>query len=139
MIPLALLGLFAKDAILSLLIKKQSGDNEKMVELADVEENEETEEKKSLREKLAAVQDAMSMVQKLLGINKFTKKLRNPMADQNNELLDFLSRVPTANELAMYMNEAVNESRINQKAELKVAVTNNNNNNGNKKIDVKRI
>ncbi|OUC45937.1 C2 domain protein, partial [Trichinella nativa] len=123
MIPLALLGLFAKDAILSLLIKKQSGDNEKMVELADVEENEETEEKKSLREKLAAVQDAMSMVQKLLGINKFTKKLRNPMADQNNELLDFLSRVPTANELAMYMNEAVNESRINQKAELKVAVT----------------
>ncbi|KRX75569.1 Multiple C2 and transmembrane domain-containing protein 2 [Trichinella sp. T6] len=179
MIPLALLGLFAKDAILSLLIKKQSGDNEKMVELADVEENEEMEEKKSLREKLAAVQDAMSMVQKLLGyiaelleriqntfnftdkflsklacftlftlcitlyflplrfiiilwgINKFTKKLRNPMADQNNELLDFLSRVPTANELAMYMNEAVNESRINQKAELKVAVTNNNNNNGN--------
>ncbi|KRY49358.1 Multiple C2 and transmembrane domain-containing protein 2 [Trichinella britovi] len=187
MIPLALLGLFAKDAILSLLIKKQSGDNEKMVELADVEENEETEEKKSLREKLAAVQDAMSMVQKLLGyiaelleriqnifnftdkflsklacftlftlcitlyflplrfiiilwgINKFTKKLRNPMADQNNELLDFLSRVPTANELAMYMNEAVNESRINQKAELKVAVTNNNNNNGNKKFDVKKI
>ncbi|KRX41347.1 Multiple C2 and transmembrane domain-containing protein 2, partial [Trichinella murrelli] len=186
MIPLALLGLFAKDAILSLLIKKQSGDNEKMVELADVEENEETEEKKSLREKLAAVQDAMSMVQKLLGyiaelleriqntfnftdkflsklacftlftlcitlyflplrfiiilwgINKFTKKLRNPMADQNNELLDFLSRVPTANELAMYMNEAVNESRINQKAELKVAVTNNNNN-GNKKFDVKKI
>ncbi|KRZ86845.1 Multiple C2 and transmembrane domain-containing protein 2, partial [Trichinella sp. T8] len=213
MIPLALLGLFAKDAILSLLIRKQSGDNEKMVELADVEENEETEEKKSLREKLAAVQDAMSMVQKLLGyiaelleriqkytlqfspscksalfnllielqfstfnftdkflsklacftlftlcitlyflplrfiiilwgINKFTKKLRNPMADQNNELLDFLSRVPTANELAMYMNEAVNESRINQKAELKVAVTNNNNNNnnnGNKKFDVKKI
>ncbi|KRY22289.1 Multiple C2 and transmembrane domain-containing protein 2, partial [Trichinella patagoniensis] len=210
MIPLALLGLFAKDAILSLLIKKQSGDNEKMVELADVEENEETEEKKSLREKLAAVQDAMSMVQKLLGyiaelleriqkytlqfspscksalfnllielqfstfnftdkflsklacftlftlcitlyflplrfiiilwgINKFTKKLRNPMADQNNELLDFLSRVPTANELAMYMNEAVNESRINQKAELKVAVTNNNNNNGNRKFDVKKI
>ncbi|KRZ11187.1 Multiple C2 and transmembrane domain-containing protein 2 [Trichinella zimbabwensis] len=186
MIPLALLGLFAKDAILSLFIKKQSSDDEKMVELADVEENEETEEKKSLREKLAAVQDAMSMVQKLLGyiaelleriqntfnftdkflsklacftlftlcialyflplrfiiilwgINKFTKKLRNPMADQNNELLDFLSRVPTTNELAMYMNEAVNESSINQKADLKVAVTNNNNNNVNKKFDVKK-
>ncbi|KRX97021.1 Multiple C2 and transmembrane domain-containing protein 2 [Trichinella pseudospiralis] len=190
MIPLALLGLFAKDAILSLFIKKQSCDDEKMVELAEVEETEETEEKKSLREKLAAVQDAMSMVQKLLGyiaelleriqkytfnftdkflsklacftlftlcitlyllplrfiiilwgINKFTKKLRNPMADQNNELLDFLSRVPTTNELAMYMNEAVNESSINQKADLKVAATNNNNNNNNnvnKKLDVKK-
>ncbi|KRZ36405.1 Multiple C2 and transmembrane domain-containing protein 2 [Trichinella pseudospiralis] len=189
MIPLALLGLFAKDAIVSLFIKKQSCDDEKMVELAEVEETEETEEKKSLREKLAAVQDAMSMVQKLLGyiaelleriqntfnftdkflsklacftlftlcitlyllplrfiiilwgINKFTKKLRNPMADQNNELLDFLSRVPTTNELAMYMNEAVNESSINQKADLKVAATNNNNNNNNnvnKKLDVKK-
>lgn len=31
----------------------------------------------------------------LLGINKFTKKLRNPYAIDNNELLDFLSRVPS--------------------------------------------
>lgn len=30
-----------------------------------------------------------------LGINKFTKKLRNPYAIDNNELLDFLSRVPS--------------------------------------------
>lgn len=29
------------------------------------------------------------------GINKFTKKLRNPHAIDNNELLDFLSRVPS--------------------------------------------
>ncbi|XP_064422057.1 multiple C2 and transmembrane domain-containing protein 2 [Latimeria chalumnae] len=29
------------------------------------------------------------------GINKFTKKLRNPDAINNNELLDFLSRVPS--------------------------------------------
>ncbi|XP_005320159.2 multiple C2 and transmembrane domain-containing protein 2 isoform X1 [Ictidomys tridecemlineatus] len=29
------------------------------------------------------------------GINKFTKKLRNPFAIDNNELLDFLSRVPS--------------------------------------------
>lgn len=29
------------------------------------------------------------------GINKFTKKLRNPYAIDNNELLDFLSRVPS--------------------------------------------
>lgn len=31
----------------------------------------------------------------ILGINKFTKKLRNPYAIDNNELLDFLSRVPS--------------------------------------------
>ena len=30
-----------------------------------------------------------------LGINKFTKKLRKPHAVENNELLDFLSRVPS--------------------------------------------
>lgn len=30
-----------------------------------------------------------------LGINKFTKKLRNPYAIDNNEILDFLSRVPS--------------------------------------------
>lgn len=29
------------------------------------------------------------------GIHKFTKKLRNPYAIDNNELLDFLSRVPS--------------------------------------------
>uniref|UniRef100_A0AAQ5YT17 C2 domain-containing protein n=1 Tax=Amphiprion ocellaris TaxID=80972 RepID=A0AAQ5YT17_AMPOC len=29
------------------------------------------------------------------GVNKFTKKLRNPYAIDNNELLDFLSRVPS--------------------------------------------
>lgn len=31
----------------------------------------------------------------VLGINKFTKKLRNPYCIDNNELLDFLSRVPS--------------------------------------------
>lgn len=31
----------------------------------------------------------------VLGINKFTKKLRNPYSIDNNELLDFLSRVPS--------------------------------------------
>ncbi|KAJ8797806.1 hypothetical protein J1605_017008 [Eschrichtius robustus] len=29
------------------------------------------------------------------GINKFTKKLRNPYAINDDELLDFLSRVPS--------------------------------------------
>ncbi|XP_076464981.1 multiple C2 and transmembrane domain-containing protein 1-like isoform X2 [Babylonia areolata] len=36
------------------------------------------------------------------GINKFTKKLRKPNAINNNELLDFLSRVPSDSELAQY-------------------------------------
>lgn len=30
-----------------------------------------------------------------LGVNKFTKKLRDPYMIDNNELLDFLSRVPS--------------------------------------------
>ncbi|KTF73866.1 hypothetical protein cypCar_00024569, partial [Cyprinus carpio] len=29
------------------------------------------------------------------GVNKFTKKLRDPYSIDNNELLDFLSRVPS--------------------------------------------
>ncbi|XP_059155457.1 multiple C2 and transmembrane domain-containing protein 1-like isoform X7 [Physella acuta] len=36
------------------------------------------------------------------GINKFTKKLRKPNAISNNELLDFLSRIPSDNELLQY-------------------------------------
>lgn len=31
----------------------------------------------------------------LAGVNKFTKKLRDPYMIDNNELLDFLSRVPS--------------------------------------------
>ncbi|KAK6045602.1 hypothetical protein COOONC_16894 [Cooperia oncophora] len=33
------------------------------------------------------------------GINKFTKKLRNPHYIDNNELLDYLSRVPCDRDL----------------------------------------
>ncbi|XP_070206098.1 multiple C2 and transmembrane domain-containing protein 1-like isoform X2 [Littorina saxatilis] len=36
------------------------------------------------------------------GINKFTKKLRKPNAISNNELFDFLSRVPSDSELQQY-------------------------------------
>ncbi|XP_034296582.1 multiple C2 and transmembrane domain-containing protein 1 isoform X1 [Pantherophis guttatus] len=36
------------------------------------------------------------------GINKFTKKLRSPYAIDNNELLDFLSRVPSDVQLVHY-------------------------------------
>ncbi|KAL4683933.1 hypothetical protein H8959_021627, partial [Pygathrix nigripes] len=35
------------------------------------------------------------------GINKFTKKLRSPYAIDNNELLDFLSRVPSDVQVAV--------------------------------------
>ena len=38
----------------------------------------------------------------LWGIHKFTKKLRKPNAVGNNELLDFLSRVPTNEEVRQY-------------------------------------
>uniref|UniRef100_A0AAR2JM28 Multiple C2 and transmembrane domain-containing protein 1 n=1 Tax=Pygocentrus nattereri TaxID=42514 RepID=A0AAR2JM28_PYGNA len=36
------------------------------------------------------------------GINKFTKKLRNPYLIDNNELLDFLSRVPSDVQVVQY-------------------------------------
>ncbi|XP_068609455.1 multiple C2 and transmembrane domain-containing protein 1 [Brachionichthys hirsutus] len=36
------------------------------------------------------------------GVNKFTKKLRNPFAISNNELLDFLSRVPSDVQVMQY-------------------------------------
>ncbi|XP_027518745.1 multiple C2 and transmembrane domain-containing protein 1 isoform X5 [Corapipo altera] len=36
------------------------------------------------------------------GINKFTKKIRNPYAVDNNELLDFLSRVPSDVQVMQY-------------------------------------
>ncbi|XP_063820090.1 multiple C2 and transmembrane domain-containing protein 1 isoform X2 [Pseudophryne corroboree] len=38
----------------------------------------------------------------LWGINKFTKKIRSPYTIDNNELLDFLSRVPSDVELVRY-------------------------------------
>ncbi|XP_030622951.1 multiple C2 and transmembrane domain-containing protein 1 [Chanos chanos] len=38
----------------------------------------------------------------LWGVNKFTKKLRNPYMIDNNELLDFLSRVPSDVQLVQY-------------------------------------
>jgi predicted PurR-regulated permease PerM len=44
------------------------------------------------------------------GINKFTKKLRNPNAVSNNELVDFLSRVPDNNERVRAA-----ESKVTQK------------------------
>ncbi|XP_053209513.1 multiple C2 and transmembrane domain-containing protein-like isoform X2 [Panonychus citri] len=44
------------------------------------------------------------------GVNKFTKKLRNPNYISNNELIDFLSRIPDIDELVMYreLNDEIN-------------------------------
>ncbi|TSL68189.1 Multiple C2 and transmembrane domain-containing protein 2 [Bagarius yarrelli] len=39
----------------------------------------------------------------LWGINKFTKKLRNPYAIDNNEVMDFLSRVPSDVQKEQYL------------------------------------
>ncbi|CAB3408195.1 unnamed protein product [Caenorhabditis bovis] len=41
------------------------------------------------------------------GINKFSKKLRNPNFVDNNEILDFLSRVPCRNDLQEQSNQRV--------------------------------
>ena len=38
----------------------------------------------------------------VLGINKFTKKIRKPNAVGNNELLDFLSRIPSDPQLVIF-------------------------------------
>ncbi|CAB4059734.1 unnamed protein product [Lepeophtheirus salmonis] len=82
------------------------------------------EEKKTLKEKLLAIQEVTAMVQNAIGsililvivvlilyfvslrflvicwgINKFSKKLIRPHTVPNNELLDFLSRVPDDEEL----------------------------------------
>lgn len=51
----------------------------------------------------------------LWGINKFTKKLRAPNAIPNNELLDFLSRVPSDSELIQYRELAPDVPNLGKK------------------------
>ncbi|CEF64870.1 Multiple C2 domain and transmembrane region protein [Strongyloides ratti] len=51
----------------------------------------------------------------LWGINKFTKKLRNPHYIPNNELLDFLSRVPSDIEKEMFSEFAINQHQSDGK------------------------
>jgi len=46
------------------------------------------------------------------GINKFTKKLRSPYAIDNNELLDFLSRVPSDVQVVCIVFQLLNVSLI---------------------------
>ena len=41
------------------------------------------------------------------GLNKFTKKLRNPNFIDNNELMDFISRVPDNEELVRIKQKSV--------------------------------
>uniref|UniRef100_A0A0N5BUN0 C2 domain-containing protein n=1 Tax=Strongyloides papillosus TaxID=174720 RepID=A0A0N5BUN0_STREA len=45
------------------------------------------------------------------GINKFTRKLRNPHYIPNNELLDFLSRVPSDTEKDMFSEFVINRQQ----------------------------
>lgn len=40
-----------------------------------------------------------------VGIHKFTKKLRNPYAIENNEVMDFLSRVPSDVQMVITSNK----------------------------------
>ena len=129
----------------------------------DIKDNKSAEEKKTLKEKLQAVQDVTAMVQNALGqiahlaegvkntfnfsvpflswlaivvllavsvvlyfinlrymlivwgINKFSKKLIRPNYVPNNELLDFLSRVPDDEEIIDYreMKLLDNENNTN--------------------------
>lgn len=44
------------------------------------------------------------------GVNKFTKKLRDPYSIDNNELLDFLSRVPSDVQVVQYRELKVEPS-----------------------------
>ncbi|XP_055940978.1 multiple C2 and transmembrane domain-containing protein 1-like isoform X4 [Argiope bruennichi] len=148
MLPVALLILYVKNYVIYALTGRQivTRDEDEIEEVDDEDDEEDKdergEEKKTLKEKLQAVQDATAMIQNILGefasfgerckntfnytvpflswlaflvlvlatvvlyfvpvrylimawgINKFTKKLRNPHAVPNNELLDFISRVP---------------------------------------------
>lgn len=50
----------------------------------------------------------------VLGINKFTKKLRNPYSIDNNEVLDFLSRVPSDVQKVSPAGSASQEAQILQ-------------------------
>lgn len=43
----------------------------------------------------------------LIGINKFTKKIRKPNAVDNNELMDFLSRIPSDIEVVSLLTKAL--------------------------------
>ncbi|GFY39142.1 multiple C2 and transmembrane domain-containing protein 2 [Trichonephila inaurata madagascariensis] len=148
MLPVALLILYVKNYVIYALTGRQisTRDDDEVEEIDEEDDDEDKdergEEKKTLKEKLQAVQDATAMIQNILGefasfgerckntfnytvpflswlaflvlvlgtivlyfipirylimawgVNKFTKKLRNPHAVPNNELLDFISRVP---------------------------------------------
>ncbi|KFM81460.1 Multiple C2 and transmembrane domain-containing protein 2, partial [Stegodyphus mimosarum] len=156
MLPIALLILYVKNYVIYALTGRQmvTKDEDEIEEIEDDDDDDDKEdkgeEKKSLKEKLQAVQDATAMIQNILGevasfgerckntfnytvpflswlaflvlvvativlyfipvrylimawgINKFTKKLRNPHAVPNNEILDFISRVPDDEEKVMY-------------------------------------
>lgn len=49
----------------------------------------------SIEVSVISTRDCSALCSFFLGIHKFTKKLRNPYAIENNEVMDFLSRVPS--------------------------------------------
>ncbi|XP_064475145.1 multiple C2 and transmembrane domain-containing protein 1-like isoform X2 [Ornithodoros turicata] len=156
MLPLTLLLVFLKNFLVLTVagIQAVGREEEEMYEDDDDDDEDEkdskTEEKRSLKERLQAVQEATATVQNVLGevaslgerinntfnfsvsfltwlailvliiatfilyfvpiryvimawgINKFTKKLRSPDIIPNNEVMDFLSRVPDNEERTMH-------------------------------------
>jgi len=55
------------------------------------------------------------------GVNKITKKLFRPWSSSNNELADFLSRVPDDKEKAMYKEKFGETGRqVNNSMENKI-------------------
>ncbi|GAB5567030.1 multiple C2 and transmembrane domain-containing protein 1 isoform X3 [Prionailurus iriomotensis] len=124
MIPLVLLLLLTWNYFL-IISGKDNRQRDTVVEdmLEDEEEEDDKDdkdsEKKGFINKIYAIQEVCISVQNILdevasfgerikntfnwtGINKFTKKLRSPYAIDNNELLDFLSRVPSDVQVVQY-------------------------------------
>ncbi|XP_037081873.1 multiple C2 and transmembrane domain-containing protein-like isoform X2 [Pollicipes pollicipes] len=152
MAPAALLVVFFKGWVVNLITSGfRSADEDEFVgDDDDDDDDKDKDEKKSLKEKLMAVQEVTAMVQNILGyiaslgecvqntfnftvpflswlavlvlsvaavilysipirylvmlfgVHKFSKKLLRPNAIPNNELLDFLSRVPDNDQLRQY-------------------------------------
>ncbi|XP_043219483.1 multiple C2 and transmembrane domain-containing protein-like isoform X5 [Amphibalanus amphitrite] len=152
MAPVALLVVFFKGWVVNLVTAgfRSADDDDYVADDDDEDDDKDKDEKKSLKEKLMAVQEVTAMVQNILGyiaslgecvqntfnftvpflswlavlvlsvvavvlynvpirylvmlfgVHKFSKKLLRPNAIPNNELLDFLSRVPDNDQLRQF-------------------------------------
>ncbi|GLH08267.1 Multiple C2 and transmembrane domain-containing protein [Gryllus bimaculatus] len=123
MIPIALLLIFFKYYIVMSLTGTwpiHDEDEEPLGDDDDDDEDKDKEEKKTLKERLQAIQEVTQTVQNAIGyiaslgesikkylimawgINKFARKLIRPHTVPNNEVLDLLSRVPDDEDLIAY-------------------------------------